>query len=86
MEPLVSCPWEEWSPSRSLATVPRYSDVSVNIAMYTLYNNIVSNIFFHSEICVDFLGTHMMSLVLFFAKSGVTEWYQSGVDYRTYAK
>jgi hypothetical protein len=72
MEPPVSRPWEEWSPSRSLATVPWYSDVSVNIAMYTLYNNIVSDIFFHSDICVDFLGTHMTSLVLFFAKSGVT--------------
>jgi hypothetical protein len=53
-------------------TVPRYSDVSVNIAMYTLYNNIVSDIFFHSDICVDFLGTHMASLVLFYRKPGVT--------------
>jgi hypothetical protein len=40
--------------------------------MYTLYNNIVSDIFFHSGICVDFLGTHMISLVLFFRKPGVT--------------
>jgi hypothetical protein len=32
---------EAWS----LVTVPRYSDVSVNIAMYTLYNNIVSDTF-----------------------------------------
>jgi hypothetical protein len=67
-------------------TVPRYSDVSVNIAMYTLYNNIISDIFFHSDICVDFMGTHMISLVLFFEKPGVTEWYQSGVDCRMYAK
>jgi hypothetical protein len=29
----------------SLATVPRYSDVSVNIAMYMIYNNIVSDTF-----------------------------------------
>jgi hypothetical protein len=29
-------------------------------------------IFFHSGICVDFLGTHMISLVLFFRKPGVT--------------
>jgi hypothetical protein len=58
--------------ARSLVTVPRYSDVSVNIAMYTYYNNIVSDIFFHSGICVDFLGTHMISLVLFFRKPGVT--------------
>jgi hypothetical protein len=28
--------------------------------------------FFHSGICVDFLGTHMISLVLFFRKPGVT--------------
>jgi hypothetical protein len=40
--------------------------------MYALYNNIVSDIFFHSGICVDFLGTHMISLVLFFRKPGVT--------------
>jgi hypothetical protein len=40
--------------------------------MYTLYNNIVSDIFFYSDICVDFLGTHMISLVLFFRKPGVT--------------
>jgi hypothetical protein len=40
--------------------------------MYTLYNNIVSDIFFYSGICVDFLGTHMISLVLFFRKPGVT--------------
>jgi hypothetical protein len=38
--------------------------------MYTLYNIIVS---FHSGICVDFLGTHMISLVLFFRKPGVTQ-------------
>jgi hypothetical protein len=29
-------------------------------------------ILFHSGICVDFLGTHMISLVLFFRKPGVT--------------
>jgi hypothetical protein len=43
-------------------------------------------IFYSIVVCVDFLGTHMTSLVLFFGKSGVTEWYQSGVDCRTYAK
>jgi hypothetical protein len=44
---------------------------SVNIAMYMLYNNIVSDTF-HSDVCVDFLGTHMISLVLFFRKPSVT--------------
>jgi hypothetical protein len=39
--------------------------------MYTLYNNIVSDTF-HSGICVDFLGTHMISLVLLFRKPDVT--------------
>jgi hypothetical protein len=29
-------------------------------------------ILFHSDICVDFLGTHMISLVLFFREPGVT--------------
>jgi hypothetical protein len=29
-------------------------------------------ILFYSDICVDFLGTYMISLVLFFRKSGVT--------------
>jgi hypothetical protein len=29
-------------------------------------------ILFHSDICVDFLGTHMIILVLFFRKPGVT--------------
>jgi hypothetical protein len=29
-------------------------------------------ILFHSDICVGFLGTHMISLVLFFRKPGVT--------------
>jgi hypothetical protein len=28
---------------------------------------------FHSDICVDFLGTHMTGLVLFFGKPGVTQ-------------
>jgi hypothetical protein len=39
--------------------------------MTTLYNNIVSDIF-HSGVCVDFLGTYITSLVLFFGKPGVT--------------
>jgi hypothetical protein len=37
--------------ARSLVTVPRYSDVSVNIAMYTLYNNIVSDTFSFWHMC-----------------------------------
>jgi hypothetical protein len=54
-----------------LVTVPRYSDVSVNIAMLTLFNNIVSDTI-HSVIgCVDFLDTYMVSMVLFL-KLGVT--------------
>jgi hypothetical protein len=71
--------------ARSLVTVPRYSDVSVNIAMYTLYNNIVFDTFSFWHMC-GLPGTHMISLVLFFRKPGVTEWYQSGVDCRMYAK
>jgi hypothetical protein len=54
-----------------LVTVPRYSDVSVNIAIYMLFNNIVSNTIHYVVVCVDFLGTHMTSLVLFL-KLGVT--------------
>ena len=34
--------------------------------MYTLFNIIVSDIFDSVVVCVDFLGTHMASLVLFF--------------------
>jgi hypothetical protein len=51
--------------------------------MFTLYS-IVSHIIYFVVVCVDFLGTHMAILV-FFGKLGVTEWYQSGVDCRTYA-
>jgi hypothetical protein len=40
--------------------------------MYTLLNNIVFDIFHSVVVCVDFLGTHMTSLVLFFRKPGVT--------------
>ena len=54
-----------------LVTVSRYSDVSVNIVMYTLFNNIVSDTIHSVVVCVDFLGTHMASLVLFL-KLGVT--------------
>jgi hypothetical protein len=54
-----------------LVTVLRYSDVSVNTTMYTLFNNIVSDTI-HSVACVDFLGTQMTSLVLFL-KLGVTQ-------------
>jgi hypothetical protein len=43
--------------------------------MYTLLNNIVFDIFHSVVVCVDFLGTHMTSPVLFFRKPGVT-----GVD------
>jgi type II secretory pathway component PulF len=39
--------------------------------MYTLFNNIVSDTIHSIVVCVDFLGTHMMSLV-FFIKLGVT--------------
>ena len=40
--------------------------------MYTLFNNIISDIFYYVVVCVDFLGTHMMSLV-FFEKLGATD-------------
>jgi hypothetical protein len=40
--------------------------------MYTLLNNIVFDIFHSVVVCVDFLDTHMTSLVLFFRKPGVT--------------
>jgi hypothetical protein len=40
--------------------------------MYTLLNHIVFYIFHSMAVCVDFLGTHMTSLVLFFRKPGVT--------------
>jgi len=33
--------------------------------MYTLFNNIVSDTIHFIVACVDFLGTHMASLVLF---------------------
>ena len=42
------------------------SDVSDEITMYTLLNNIVFYIFHSVVVCADFLGTHMASLVLFF--------------------
>ena len=51
--------------------------------MYTLFNNIVSDIFYSIVVCVDFLGTHMAGLV-FFENPSVTDWYQSGVDCRMY--
>ena len=54
-----------------LVTVSRYSDVSVNIVMYTLFNNIVSDTIHSVVVCVDFLGTHMANLVLSL-KLGVT--------------
>jgi hypothetical protein len=54
-----------------LITVLRYFDVNVNIAMYTLFNNIVSDTIHSVTVCVDFLGIHMASLVLFL-KLGVT--------------
>jgi hypothetical protein len=37
----------------------------------TLYKHCF-DIFYSVVVCVDFLGTHMTSLVLFFAKPGVT--------------
>jgi hypothetical protein len=44
---------------------PLYFDISDDITMYTLLNNMVFDIF-HYVVCVDFLGTHMASLILFF--------------------
>ena len=43
MLPPVSRPCEEWS--RKIFIVPQYSNVSVNIVMYTLFNNIVMILF-----------------------------------------
>jgi len=40
--------------------------------MYTLSNNIVFDIFHSIVVCVDFLGTHMTSLV-FFGKLDLTD-------------
>jgi hypothetical protein len=54
-----------------LVTIPRYSDVSVNKAIYTLFNKIISDTFHSVVVYVDFLCTHMASLV-FFGKLGVT--------------
>ena len=53
--------------------------------MYMLFNSIVSDNIHSIVVYVDFLGTHIASLV-FFRKLGTTDWYQSDVDYRTYAK
>jgi hypothetical protein len=39
--------------------------------MYMLFNNIVSDTIHSVVVCVDFLGTHIASLV-FFGKLGVT--------------
>jgi hypothetical protein len=65
-----------------LVIVPRYSDVSVNIAVYTLFNNIVSRTIYSVVVCVDLLGTHMANLVLFL-KPGVTRVIpKSGIDTR----
>ena len=69
MLPPVSRPYEKWS--LKFITVPRYYDVSSNIAMYMLFNNIVSDTIHSNVVCVDSLGTHMVSLVLFL-KLGVT--------------
>jgi len=52
--------------------------------MYMLFNDIIFDIIHSVVICVHFLGTHMVNLVLSL-KLGVIDWYQSGVDYRTYA-
>ena len=65
----VSRPCEEWS--LKIGTIPRYFDVSVNIAIYTLFNNIVSDTIHSVVVCVDFLDTHMANLVLFL-KLGMT--------------
>jgi hypothetical protein len=51
----VSMKNEAWR----LVIVPRYSNVSVNIAIYTLFNNIVFNTIHFIVVCVDFLVTHM---------------------------
>jgi hypothetical protein len=39
--------------------------------MLSLYN-IVSDILYSIVVCIDFLGTHMTSMVSFFRKPGVT--------------
>ena len=48
--------------------------------MYTLFNIIVSDIFDSVVVCVDFLDTHMVSLV-FFGKLGVTAMVGDGEVY-----
>ena len=60
---LVSHPYEEQS--LKISYVPQYSNVSVNIAMYMLFYNIVSDTIHSIIVCVDFLDTHMTSLVFF---------------------
>ena len=52
-------------------------DVSVNIDICMLFNTIVSDIFHSVVVCVNFLDTHMVSLV-FFGKLGVTEYMSFG--------
>jgi len=68
MLPPVRRPYEEWS--LKISFDPRYSGVSVNIAMYMLFNNTVSDTIHYVVVCVDFLGTHMTNSVLFL-KPGV---------------
>jgi hypothetical protein len=46
--------------------------VSVIIECIPLYINIVL-VFYSVVVCVDFLDTYMMSLILFFRKPGVTK-------------
>jgi hypothetical protein len=66
MLPPVSHSLWRWSLQTRSATVPLYFDVRDDITMYTLLNNIIFDIFQSVVICVDFLGTLMASLVLFF--------------------
>jgi hypothetical protein len=72
-----------WSPRSAVSMmngawrldiVLRYSDVSVSIHRYTLFNNIVFDTIHSVVVCVDFLDTHMVNLVLFL-KLGVTTSY-----------
>jgi len=75
MLPPVNRPCEDWA--WRLVTIPRLFDVIVNYKYIPLYN-IVSDIIAYVVICVDFLGTHMASLVLFF-KTGCDNYSYSGM-------
>jgi hypothetical protein len=59
--------------------------VSVIIKCIPLYINIVLIFLFCCCMC-GLPGHTYNECLVFFEKPGVTDWYQSGVDYRTYAK